>query len=86
MIGFNRRVDPSFAALKELAESFTLAARQPLVKGCAVGRSLFGNAARSWFTGTITDSEAVAEMAENYARLCRTWDTARAQAMEKDVR
>ncbi|QHQ35373.1 bifunctional 5-dehydro-2-deoxygluconokinase/5-dehydro-2-deoxyphosphogluconate aldolase [Algicella marina] len=64
----------------ELAASFALAAKQPLVKGFAVGRTIFGNAARNWLTGTITDGEAVTEMAENYARLCVIWDKARAEA------
>ncbi len=32
----------------ELAESFAIAARQPLVKGFAVGRTIFAEAARSW--------------------------------------
>ena len=67
----------------ELAESFTLAARQPLVKGFAVGRTIFGDAARAWLGGQITDGEAVDMMAENYARLCDTWDRARDAAREE---
>ena len=66
-----------------LAESFALAAKQPLVKGFAVGRTIFGPAARRWLAGEITDAEAVAEMAENYSRLCTIWDKARARAMEE---
>lgn len=66
----------------ELAESFALAAKQPLVKGFAVGRTIFGNAARNWMAGNISDEEAVAEMAENYQRLCGIWDKARNRAME----
>ncbi|WP_371398859.1 5-dehydro-2-deoxygluconokinase [Marinovum algicola] len=66
-----------------LAESFALAAKQPLVKGFAVGRTIFGPAARRWLSGEITDAEAVAEMAENYSRLCTIWDKARARAMEE---
>ncbi len=64
----------------ELAESFALAARQPLVKGFAVGRTIFGDAARAWMTGSISDGEAVEEMAARYARLCEIWDDARANA------
>lgn len=66
----------------ELAESFALAARQPLVKGFAVGRTIFGNAARNWMAGNITDGEAVTEMAQKYQRLCEIWDKARTHAME----
>ncbi len=66
----------------ELAESFALAATQPLVKGFAVGRTIFGDAARAWMTGAMTDAEAVAQMATRYARLCEIWDDARASAFE----
>ena len=67
----------------ELAASFALAARQPLVKGFAVGRTIFGKVARDWMAGAITDGEAVECMANNYARLCGLWDAARAQAEGK---
>lgn len=67
---------------EELAASFALAAKQPLVKGFAVGRTIFGDAARAWLPGNITDGEAVAEMAENYQRLCGIWDAARNNALE----
>uniref|UniRef100_UPI00273F4580 5-dehydro-2-deoxygluconokinase n=1 Tax=unclassified Mameliella TaxID=2630630 RepID=UPI00273F4580 len=68
----------------ELAASFALAAKQPLVKGFAVGRTIFGNAARNWLAGNITDGEAVSEMAENYSRLCTIWDQARNEARKGD--
>ena len=61
----------------ELAESFALAARQPLVKGFAVGRTIFGQVARDWLAGRIGNKESVATMAENYSRLCKIWDSAR---------
>ena len=64
----------------ELAESFALAAKQPLVKGFAVGRTIFGDAARAWLQGHMSDAEAVTQMAERYARLCEIWDNARADA------
>lgn len=64
----------------ELAESFALAARQSLVKGFAVGRTIFGEAARAWMTGGLDDAGAIAQMAGNYARLCRIWDEAREMA------
>ncbi|WP_353476594.1 5-dehydro-2-deoxygluconokinase (plasmid) [Salipiger sp. H15] len=67
---------------EELAESFALAARQPLVKGFAVGRTIFGDAARAWMGGAISDGEAVEQMAARYARLCALWDRARAGARE----
>ena len=64
----------------ELTESFALAAAQPLVKGFAVGRTIFGDAARAWFKDEMSDADAVATMADRYGRLCEIWDTARAKA------
>ncbi|MFN4129997.1 MAG: 5-dehydro-2-deoxygluconokinase [Paracoccaceae bacterium] len=61
-----------------LAASFGVAARFPLVKGFAVGRAIFGDAARGWFSGAMGDADAVAQMAARYARLCKIWDDARA--------
>ena len=52
----------------ELAQSFALAAAQPLVRGFAVGRTIFGDVARAWMTGTMDDAQAVAAMASTYAR------------------
>jgi len=65
---------------EELAASFALAAKQPLVKGFAVGRTIFGDAARAWLKGEMSDGDAVTQMAERYARLCDVWDTARSAA------
>ena len=69
----------------ELAESFRLAASFPLVRGFAVGRTVFGQVARDWMAGRIVDADAVATMADNYTRLCRIWDNARAGAKEEVV-
>ena len=62
-----------------LAASLPLAARHDLVKGFAVGRTIFADAARAWLDGQITDARAVKMMAERYQRLCGIWDEARAQ-------
>ncbi|UFI03801.1 bifunctional 5-dehydro-2-deoxygluconokinase/5-dehydro-2-deoxyphosphogluconate aldolase [Roseibium aggregatum] len=67
----------------ELATSFERAARFPLVKGFAVGRTIFADAARDWLAGKADDVTAIARMKEKYARLCRIWDGARAQCQEK---
>ncbi len=64
----------------ELAASFALAAKQPLVKGFAVGRTIFGDAARAWLKGDMSSPDAVAQMAERFTRLCEIWDKARADA------
>jgi 5-dehydro-2-deoxygluconokinase len=62
----------------QLAEALALAARHDLVKGFAVGRTIFAEAARDWLTGAIDDGTAVARMADRYGRLAESWDRARA--------
>ena len=62
---------------EELVESFQIAAGFPLVKGFAVGRTIFGQVARDWLAGRIGDEAAVQAMAERYQRLCAVWDAAR---------
>ncbi len=64
---------------QELAASFKLAARHPLVKGFAVGRTIFGDASRDWMAGKLTDQQAVAMMAANYTRMCQYWDDAKGE-------
>ncbi|AZQ68249.1 5-dehydro-2-deoxygluconokinase [Silicimonas algicola] len=66
-----------------LAESFRVAASYPLVKGFAVGRTIFGDAASDWMAGRIGDDEAVRSMTDTYARLCSVWDDARAAAQAR---
>ncbi|WP_159949877.1 5-dehydro-2-deoxygluconokinase [Rhizobium sp. 18065] len=61
----------------ELEESFALAAGFDLVKGFAVGRTIFGDAARKWLSGAISDGEAVEDMVQRYRSLCEIWDKAR---------
>jgi 5-dehydro-2-deoxygluconokinase len=63
-----------------LAASFDMAARHPLVKGFAVGRTIFAEAAQGFMAGTMGAAEAVAMMTDRYARLCALWDAARASA------
>jgi len=65
------------APADELEASFALAAQFDLVKGFAVGRTIFGQAARDWMAGTIDDANAITQMKQNYAALCTTWDRAR---------
>ncbi|TNJ39736.1 5-dehydro-2-deoxygluconokinase [Phaeobacter sp. B1627] len=66
-----------------LSASFRIAARYPLVKGFAVGRTIFGDAARRYMAGEAEDGEIVSDMAEKYARLCALWDTARDEVKRK---
>ena len=68
------------APAEELFASFAQAARFDLVKGFAVGRTIFGDAARGWMTGKMDDAAAVRMMAERFRSLCDVWDKARADA------
>jgi 5-dehydro-2-deoxygluconokinase len=64
---------------EQLAESFARAARHDIVRGFAVGRTIFAEPARDWLSGRIDDTAAVTAMAGRYARLCALWDRARAE-------
>jgi len=65
------------ASLDELFESFSLAARHDLVKGFAIGRTIFGDVARSWMKDEVSDAASVQQMVQKYNQLCLTWDKAR---------
>ena len=65
---------------ESLAASFQAAAKFDLVKGFAVGRTLFAEAAEGFMSGRTAADEAVQMMADNYMRLCTLWDAARAKA------
>ena len=64
----------------DLAASFEVAAGFDLVRGFAVGRTIFGDAARGWMAGALSDAAAVDQMAARFTRLCEIWDKARAEA------
>ena len=64
----------------ELARGFAAVAAQPVVKGFAVGRTIFSNAAQKWLRAEMTDAQAVADMAQRFQALVDIWNTARARA------
>jgi 5-dehydro-2-deoxygluconokinase len=64
----------------ELEASFALAAKQPVCKGFAVGRTIFGAPAQAWMRGAIDDATATQRMATTYARLIQAWERARARS------
>lgn len=64
------------APQSELVAGFAAAKTAKSVKGFAVGRTIFGDAARAWLDGRIGDDEAVAMMAERFAGLVSAWDGA----------
>ena len=67
---------------KQLCDSFAVAAAFPICKGFAVGRSIFGAAARPWFDGQLKDEAAIALIADNYQRMIRFWRESRAGMRE----
>ena len=68
------------APLDELAERLAAAAREPLCRGFAVGRTIFGDAARAWMAGTLDDAGVVATIAARYRRLVDAFSAARRAA------
>ena len=61
------------APAAELERSFKAARATQAVKGFAVGRTIFGDAARAWLAGTMSDEAAVDQMAERFEALTRIW-------------
>ena len=45
----------------------------PLVKGFAVGRTIFGQPSADWLAGKLTDDELITEVGERYRRLIKLW-------------
>ncbi len=66
-------------SIESISKTFEAAARQSRVKGFAIGRTIFGESARSWLAGRIDDATAVAQMRARYRELIAAWDEVRAQ-------
>jgi 5-dehydro-2-deoxygluconokinase len=60
----------------KLVAGFARAARHAIVKGFAIGRTIFSPAAEQWLAGKITDRETVVDMAARFRRLSDAWDRA----------
>ncbi len=65
------------APIEELAEQLAAAAAQPSCRGFAVGRTIFGETARAWFTGEIDDAAAIEVMSQRYLQLVQSFASAR---------
>jgi 5-dehydro-2-deoxygluconokinase len=61
----------------ELASAFRMASGTKLVKGFAVGRTIFADAAEKWLSGSMTDEDAVADMAARFEALVSAWQSTR---------
>jgi 5-dehydro-2-deoxygluconokinase len=61
------------APAETLEKAFAATTVAPLVKGFAVGRTIFAHAAREWMAGRMTDEEAIGDMAGRFGELTRAW-------------
>ena len=68
------------ASEEELVAAFRSAVVSPLVRGFAVGRTIFARAAEDWLAGRIDDATAIADMADRFGRLVAAWEQAAAPA------
>jgi 5-dehydro-2-deoxygluconokinase len=64
----------------ELIGSFEAAAPFEIVKGFAVGRTIFFDTAREWLANAISDEQAVADLASKLTRLVDAWRRARGRS------
>jgi 5-dehydro-2-deoxygluconokinase len=58
---------------QDLAEFFAAAASEPRCNGFAIGRSIYGAAARRWLAGELSDEELVSTVAESYRGMITLW-------------
>ena len=58
---------------EQLREAFASAISSPWVKGFAVGRTIFAEAANAWLQGEIDDEAAIADMENKFQRLTDSW-------------
>lgn len=65
------------ATEEELLASFSAAAAVPIVKGFAVGRTIFNDTARAWLSGQLDDEMAVDQLAGRFEVLVKAWRRAR---------
>lgn len=61
------------ASQEELKLGFKQASNNNKVKGFAVGRTLFGEPSKKWFTNEINDQELIDQVKSNYHNLIDLW-------------
>ena len=61
------------APIETLKQGFAAAKTAPCVKGFAVGRTIFADAAKRWLAGEIDDEAAIADMAQKFGALVEIW-------------
>ena len=65
------------APMEDLIASFETMASHEWVKGFAIGRTVFGDAARAWLAGSMDDAAAVDQMADRFGKLVAAWSRLR---------
>jgi 5-dehydro-2-deoxygluconokinase len=58
---------------EQLEQGFRATRTAKSVKGFAVGRTIFAEAAKRWLAGTMNDEQAVEDMAQKFEALTKTW-------------
>ncbi|GBQ65719.1 ribokinase family sugar kinase [Ameyamaea chiangmaiensis NBRC 103196] len=61
------------APAEQLIAAFEASTATPWVKGFAIGRTIFSDAARAWLAGSISDEAAIAQMSERFGRFVNAW-------------
>ena len=64
----------------ELIASFAAAAPFGIVKGFAIGRTIFHDVAGAWFAGLLSDGDACEAMSAKFSGLANAWQSARQSA------
>jgi 5-dehydro-2-deoxygluconokinase len=67
----------------ELIASFDAVAHYPLVKGFAIGRTIFGDIAKTWLNGALSNGTALTLMEQRFRTLANAWDAAKAKAEKR---
>jgi len=68
------------APAAELEAAFSATADASIVKGFAVGRTIFAHAAEEWLAGRMGDEAAIVEMADRFGQLTKAWLATRKRA------
>ncbi len=71
------------ARAEQLTASFRAAARFDVVKGFAVGRTIFEQPARLWLSGQIDDAQALEALASGFGALVDAWRAAKTEARSR---
>ncbi len=62
-----------------LVQGFEACSTVPIVRGFAVGRTIFADAARQWLTAELTDEHLVDAVAQRFAEMIEAWQSVRGE-------